>query len=114
VEITMNPLECLIRLMGLMGLMVINLINPNNPINPTNNLINPNNPINPTNNKRILLKKQEIGLNQKGEGKGLIVLIKRLRPLDSKSVVCYAKPLDIKGFTMTLKMGLSTFMTPLK
>jgi len=101
VEITMNPLECLIRLMGLMGLMVINLINPNNPINPTNN-------------KRILLKKQEIGLNQKGEGKGLIVLIKRLRPLDSKSVVCYAKPLDIKGFTMTLKMGLSTFMTPLK
>lgn len=44
--------------------------------------------------------------------KALLVLeAKRSRPLDIKSIAHLAKSFVIKGNTMTLKMGMSTFMT---
>jgi len=53
----------------------------------------------------------EIVMNKRERGKELIPQVKRHRPLDSKSVARHAEVFVIKGDTMAMKMGLSTFLT---
>lgn len=65
------------------------------------------------------LREHEIVLSRKGESnsfqrhqsKGLMLLVERHRPLDSKSIARHTEILVIKGNTMTMKMEMSTFLT---
>lgn len=48
---------------------------------------------------------------KKGKDKRSMLLRKRHRPLDSRTVARHAEVLVIKGDMDTLKMGVSTFLT---
>ena len=50
-------------------------------------------------------------MNKRERSNESIPQVKRHRPLDSKSVARHAEVFVIKGDTMAMKMGLSTFLT---